>query len=139
DWCLAGSWIYELRDELWDHHNFIGFHPAAPRAPSEERLPSEAVRSPKSRSHTALRRDEARRHEEVRRHENDAGRAGGATRGRAVSMKVAVKSVATVEAAGAMTSTTVTRCEAWRSRNEKERNRQEGCRNYSSHAVNSAE
>jgi len=23
DWCLAGSWIYELRDELGDHQNFI--------------------------------------------------------------------------------------------------------------------
>jgi len=143
DWCLAGSWFYERRDELWDHHNLIGFHPAAPRAPSEERLPNEAVRSPKSRSHTALRRDEARRHEEVRRYENDAGRAGRANHDRPVSMKVAVevavKSVASVETVGATASTSMTPCEAWRGRNEKERNRQEECRNYWSHAANSAE
>jgi len=59
DWCLAGSCIYELRDELGNHHNFIGFHPAAPWAPSGERLPNEAVGSPELRSQTGADRNES--------------------------------------------------------------------------------
>src|SRR5262249_37774469 len=55
-----------------------------------------------------------------------------------VAVEVTVKSVASVETVGATASTSMTPCEAWRGRNEKERNRQEECRNYWSHAANSA-
>src|SRR5262249_1677331 len=56
-----------------------------------------------------------------------------------VAVEVTVKSVASVETVGATASTSMTPCEAWRGRDEKERNRQEECRNYWSHAANSAE
>ena len=56
-----------------------------------------------------------------------------------VAMEVAVKFVATVETVAAMASTPMTSCEAWRGRNEKERNRHEGCYNCWSHTANSAE
>jgi len=51
--CFAGNCQSKLRDD----HSFIRLRPAAPRAPSEERSPNEAVRA-----HTA-----ARRHEDVAR------------------------------------------------------------------------
>ena len=97
DRCGDGNWLCELRD----HHDFTRAHPADSRVPSEKRLPDEAVRTPKWRSHTV-----------VRLHEHDARRAGRTSHNDAVAVKVA-----------APVPPVATPCVTWRRRDEQECNR----------------